>query len=261
MHGRVSLQPGGTSANAAVWAAASGATARVHGRVGADVVGRLLRTELEVRGCGGGTRRRPRRTVRHDARRLRGRRAVDGGGPRSERSPGALRPPSRPRGGRGARVRLPAPPGCRPRGRARGDPPVPSRVGRRGGRVMAAGGVRRTRRVRRARFRSDRGLCERARGEGADLEGAVARRARPRRALPHGVCEARGRGSRDGPGRAAVRGDPAGGGGARPHGGGGCVRRRLALVARSWGRTRRTRSTAPAGPEPAWRQAHRCGRR
>lgn len=50
VHGRVSLQPGGTSANAAVWAAATGATTRVHGRVGADVVGRLLRTELEVRG-------------------------------------------------------------------------------------------------------------------------------------------------------------------------------------------------------------------
>jgi sugar/nucleoside kinase (ribokinase family) len=50
VHGRVALQPGGTSANAAVWAAASGATARVHGRVGADLVGRLLRTELEVRG-------------------------------------------------------------------------------------------------------------------------------------------------------------------------------------------------------------------
>ena len=50
VHGRVALQPGGTSANAAVWAAASGATARVHGRVGSDVVGRLLRTELEVRG-------------------------------------------------------------------------------------------------------------------------------------------------------------------------------------------------------------------
>jgi sugar/nucleoside kinase (ribokinase family) len=33
-----------------VWAAASGASARVHGRVGADLVGRLLRTELEVRG-------------------------------------------------------------------------------------------------------------------------------------------------------------------------------------------------------------------
>jgi sugar/nucleoside kinase (ribokinase family) len=50
VHGRVALQPGGTSANAAVWAAASGATARVHGRVGTDLVGRLLRTELEVRG-------------------------------------------------------------------------------------------------------------------------------------------------------------------------------------------------------------------
>ena len=50
VHGRVGLQPGGTSANAAVWAAASGARTCVHGRVGADLVGRLLRTELEVRG-------------------------------------------------------------------------------------------------------------------------------------------------------------------------------------------------------------------
>jgi sugar/nucleoside kinase (ribokinase family) len=50
VHGRVALQPGGTSANAAVWAAASGARTRVHGRVGADVAGRLLRTELEARG-------------------------------------------------------------------------------------------------------------------------------------------------------------------------------------------------------------------
>ncbi|MGH2679055.1 MAG: carbohydrate kinase family protein [Actinomycetota bacterium] len=50
VHGRVALQPGGTSANAAVWAAASGASVRVHGRVGSDLVGRLLRTELEVRG-------------------------------------------------------------------------------------------------------------------------------------------------------------------------------------------------------------------
>jgi len=50
VHGRVSLQPGGTSANAAVWAVASGASARVHGKVGTDLVGRLLRTELEVRG-------------------------------------------------------------------------------------------------------------------------------------------------------------------------------------------------------------------
>jgi ribokinase len=50
VHGRVDLQPGGTSANAAVWAAWSGARTRVHGRVGADLVGRLLRTELDVRG-------------------------------------------------------------------------------------------------------------------------------------------------------------------------------------------------------------------
>jgi sugar/nucleoside kinase (ribokinase family) len=50
VHGRVALHPGGTSANAAVWAAQTGAAARVHGKVGVDVAGRLLRTELEVRG-------------------------------------------------------------------------------------------------------------------------------------------------------------------------------------------------------------------
>jgi sugar/nucleoside kinase (ribokinase family) len=50
VHGRVALHPGGTSANAAVWAAQTGARARVHGKVGVDVAGRLLRTELEVRG-------------------------------------------------------------------------------------------------------------------------------------------------------------------------------------------------------------------
>lgn len=50
VHGRVALHPGGTSANAAVWAAQTGAKARVHGKVGVDVAGRLLRTELEVRG-------------------------------------------------------------------------------------------------------------------------------------------------------------------------------------------------------------------
>jgi sugar/nucleoside kinase (ribokinase family) len=50
VHGRVALHPGGTSANAAVWAAQTGATSRVHGKVGVDVAGRLLRTELEVRG-------------------------------------------------------------------------------------------------------------------------------------------------------------------------------------------------------------------
>jgi sugar/nucleoside kinase (ribokinase family) len=50
VHGKVILQPGGTSANAAVWAASVGATARVHAKVGRDLPGRLLRTELEARG-------------------------------------------------------------------------------------------------------------------------------------------------------------------------------------------------------------------
>jgi sugar/nucleoside kinase (ribokinase family) len=50
VHGRVVLHPGGTSANAAVWAASAGASARVHARVGRDLPGRLLRTELESRG-------------------------------------------------------------------------------------------------------------------------------------------------------------------------------------------------------------------
>jgi sugar/nucleoside kinase (ribokinase family) len=50
VHGKVVLQPGGTSANAAVWAASTGASARVHAKVGRDVPGRLLRTELDARG-------------------------------------------------------------------------------------------------------------------------------------------------------------------------------------------------------------------
>jgi sugar/nucleoside kinase (ribokinase family) len=50
VHGRVALRPGGTSANAAVWAAATGASARAYGRVGNDLVGRLLRNELVERG-------------------------------------------------------------------------------------------------------------------------------------------------------------------------------------------------------------------
>lgn len=49
VHGRVRLQPGGTSANAAVWAAWAGATARVIGRVGDDLQGRTLRAALEER--------------------------------------------------------------------------------------------------------------------------------------------------------------------------------------------------------------------
>jgi ribokinase len=50
VHGRVRLEPGGTSANAAVWAAWDGAASRVHGRVGDDLQGRMLRTALAERG-------------------------------------------------------------------------------------------------------------------------------------------------------------------------------------------------------------------
>lgn len=50
VHGRVVVQPGGTSANAAVWAAWDGATARVHGGVGVDLGGRLLAEALRDRG-------------------------------------------------------------------------------------------------------------------------------------------------------------------------------------------------------------------
>jgi sugar/nucleoside kinase (ribokinase family) len=50
VHGRVLLQPGGTSSNAAVWAAWSGASTRVHGCVGDDLTGRTLRDGLAARG-------------------------------------------------------------------------------------------------------------------------------------------------------------------------------------------------------------------
>jgi sugar/nucleoside kinase (ribokinase family) len=49
VHGRVVVQPGGTSANAAVWAVWDGATARVHGGVGADLAGRLVAEALRER--------------------------------------------------------------------------------------------------------------------------------------------------------------------------------------------------------------------
>jgi sugar/nucleoside kinase (ribokinase family) len=49
VHGRVVVRAGGTSANAAVWAAWAGASARVHGRVGDDLTGRLLERELADR--------------------------------------------------------------------------------------------------------------------------------------------------------------------------------------------------------------------
>lgn len=50
VHGRVLVRPGGSAANVAVWAAESGARARVHGRIGSDVAGALLRDELIARG-------------------------------------------------------------------------------------------------------------------------------------------------------------------------------------------------------------------
>ncbi len=50
VHGRVRLQPAGTSANAAVWATWDGASARVLGRVGGDLAGRLLEGALAERG-------------------------------------------------------------------------------------------------------------------------------------------------------------------------------------------------------------------
>jgi len=50
VHGRVLLQPGGTSANAAVWGAWAGATAQVLGRVGADLQGKTVRGAIAERG-------------------------------------------------------------------------------------------------------------------------------------------------------------------------------------------------------------------
>jgi sugar/nucleoside kinase (ribokinase family) len=47
---RALARPGGSAANAAVWAAAAGAVARCAGRVGDDAAGRALRAELEARG-------------------------------------------------------------------------------------------------------------------------------------------------------------------------------------------------------------------
>lgn len=50
VHGRVLVRPGGSASNAAVWAAQAGARTRVHGRVGADTAGALIRDELIRRG-------------------------------------------------------------------------------------------------------------------------------------------------------------------------------------------------------------------
>jgi sugar/nucleoside kinase (ribokinase family) len=50
VHGRVRVGPGGAGANAAVWAARSGARVRLLGRVGDDVPGAMVREALEARG-------------------------------------------------------------------------------------------------------------------------------------------------------------------------------------------------------------------
>jgi sugar/nucleoside kinase (ribokinase family) len=50
VHGRVMIRPGGSASNAAVWAAEAGARVRVHGRIGSDVAGALIRDELIARG-------------------------------------------------------------------------------------------------------------------------------------------------------------------------------------------------------------------
>jgi sugar/nucleoside kinase (ribokinase family) len=49
---RISLAPGGSAVNAAIWAAVAGADATVVGRVGDDLAGRSLRTALQERGVG-----------------------------------------------------------------------------------------------------------------------------------------------------------------------------------------------------------------
>ncbi len=49
---RISLAPGGSAVNAAIWAAVAGADATVVGRVGDDLGGRALRMALQERGVG-----------------------------------------------------------------------------------------------------------------------------------------------------------------------------------------------------------------
>jgi sugar/nucleoside kinase (ribokinase family) len=50
VHGRVRVHPGGGATNAAVWAAASGASVELYGRVGDDVPGRMIREAVSERG-------------------------------------------------------------------------------------------------------------------------------------------------------------------------------------------------------------------
>lgn len=48
--GAIRIRPGGSAANAAVWAAFEGSSVRLCGRVGADAAGSLVRESLETRG-------------------------------------------------------------------------------------------------------------------------------------------------------------------------------------------------------------------
>ncbi|MGH2663542.1 MAG: carbohydrate kinase family protein [Actinomycetota bacterium] len=50
VHGDVRLRPGGSGANAAVWAAAAGARVTLYGKVGDDLAGRLLSQAVRERG-------------------------------------------------------------------------------------------------------------------------------------------------------------------------------------------------------------------
>src|SRR6266540_1287072 len=50
VHGEVRVRPGGAGANAAAWAAAAGASVRLHGAVGDDLAGRVLRDAFIERG-------------------------------------------------------------------------------------------------------------------------------------------------------------------------------------------------------------------
>jgi sugar/nucleoside kinase (ribokinase family) len=50
VHGEVMVRPGGSGANAAAWAAAQGVRVRLHGKVGDDLAGRILREALTERG-------------------------------------------------------------------------------------------------------------------------------------------------------------------------------------------------------------------
>ena len=50
VHGEVRIRPGGAGSNAAVWAASAGARVMLYGRVGQDLIGRLLRSAIAARG-------------------------------------------------------------------------------------------------------------------------------------------------------------------------------------------------------------------